>query len=271
MMLITRAMQTTRESVFVSQNRLEGSLCDTPLDRVLDSCRQHLVSGVIGVRSALGNGVIELRVGAVDRSQFGHLSGKDALDRMRGLREGIYDLVQRLPDLRGTLGSGASFQGDTTTLSLIALMRHCEEQALSCKIVAVSGFDRGELHYRAGEIVLVSLNGEVDDDKIVDLVNLPNARFLVSAPPLDVDIEGWPTIGRARSEPFVVECRRPREEPTVRLRAIARSVATARVPARTASGQIPPAPASRPSRTWLTRLARHLFGWCLAASRNRDR
>jgi hypothetical protein len=120
---------------------------------------------------------------------------------MRGARDGWYEVAQRLPDLTGELAGAAQLQGDVGGVPLIALMRHCEDNALTCTITVISGFDRACIEYRAGEIARVELNGVLDDDALPQIVRWPEARFRVAAPPLDLDVEGWPMVRRAPTEP----------------------------------------------------------------------
>ena len=189
----------------VSRNRLEGSLVDTPFDQLLEACREHLITGTLRI-SALGReGVVELRAGAVDGAEFGNESGEAALAGLRKARSGEYELTQRLPDMSGLLGSSAQFQGEVRDVPLVQVMRHCEDNALSCNLIVVHEFDRAEIHYRAGEIEQVLFNGKRDDDRIVELVRADHARFRVVAPPLDLGIAGWPSVGREPTRPFKLE------------------------------------------------------------------
>lgn len=193
------------QKVHVSRHRLEGSLVDTPLPRLLESCRRHLLTGTIRLRGPSGEGVVVLRAGGVDDARLGDLVGDAALARLCALSEGMYELQQRLPDLSGELGSAARLEGEIDNVPLVAIMRHCEKHALSCTIIVASGFDRGEVVYRAGEIVDVTLNGRHDLDAIVEVLALPQARFRVEAPPLDLDIDGWPAVSREPTAPFRIE------------------------------------------------------------------
>lgn len=190
--------------VYVSRNHLEGSFADVPLDRILAACQRHLVTGQIRIETGVAHGLIELRAGAVDRAEFGDARGAGALHQVRHLADGWYELSQRLPDLTGALGGSASCHGDVSGVPLIALMRHCEYHALTCCITVVAGFDRAELRYRAGELDRVELNGFIDDDALLAVLAWPDARFRLAAPPLDLDIEGWPTVRRAPTQPFVL-------------------------------------------------------------------
>ncbi|MBZ0234105.1 MAG: DUF4388 domain-containing protein [Deltaproteobacteria bacterium] len=190
--------------IYVSRNHLEGSFTDVPLDRILDSCHKHLVTGEIRVSVSDLKGVIELRAGAVDRAELGDWKGARALEQMRSLIDGYYELTQRLPDLTGELGGSSMLEGDVTGVPLIALMRHCEHHALTCTITVVSRFDRAVIEYHAGDLRRVELNGFYDDDAIVQVLDWPDARFRVSAPPLDLDIEGWPKVRRDPTQPFQI-------------------------------------------------------------------
>jgi hypothetical protein len=198
-------MQAPDEATHVSKNRLEGSLGDTSLDQLLAECHKHMVTGTITVHGNDALGTVDLRVGFVDSAAFGDLADDTALDAMGKLSDGEYELVQRLPDLDGALGSAAQLDGSTATLPLVKLMQHCEDNALSCTITIISDFDRGEIGYRAGEIVDVTLNGRRDDDSIVDMLRFSDARFRVSAPPLDLGMSGWPSVAREPTAPFTVD------------------------------------------------------------------
>jgi hypothetical protein len=189
----------------ISPNTIQGSLRDASLQRLLDSCHKSLVTGRIDIDAGDCEGWIELRAGAVDSASSGDLSGTPAVDRLRLLEDGDYEISQRLPDLAGDLGSAASFRGELKDLTLVSLMRYCEDNALTCGIVIVHEFDRGEIDYRGGEIVRVSFNGAEDEDRIVDMVRLKDARFLVTAPPLDVHIDGWPVVRGDPTAPFRIE------------------------------------------------------------------
>lgn len=179
-------------SFHVSQNCLEGSLCDTSMDRLLESCREHQITGTIKIDTPFQKGVIELRAGFVDEARFGDLRGDHAVRRLKRLSDGMYTLTQQLPDLSGSLGSAAAGEGYLDEIELVTILRHCEDQALSCTITVVAAFDRAEIVYRGGEIAEVKLNGERDDDAIVSVLNWTEGRFRISAPPLALDIDGWP-------------------------------------------------------------------------------
>ena len=195
-------MADVRERMHVSRNRLEGSLGDTSIERLLEACHRHLVTGTVRVKTFAGEGAIELRAGAVEESRVGDLEGKDALERMKRLSDGEYEIVQQLPDLGGDLADAAQLEGAVKGLSLIALMRHCEDNALTCTITLVDEFDRGDIVYRAGDIVEVTFNDRRDDDCIDELLRLTEARFRVAAQPLDLDIDGWPSVRREPTAPF---------------------------------------------------------------------
>jgi hypothetical protein len=116
---------------------------------------------------------------------------------------GDYELEQQLPDLTGALGGAALAEGDVSGVPFVALMRHCEDHALTCTIAVTREGDTIELTYRAGEIKEITRNGKPDEDAIVDATHWENARFRVSAPPLDMDVEGWPVV-RPSTEPFTI-------------------------------------------------------------------
>jgi hypothetical protein len=194
-------------AMVVSKNRLEGSLTDTPLRELLDACHKHLVTGAIKVFDEKGrrSGVLVLRAGAVDQARFGDSVGDSAVESMIDLSDGMYELAQQLPDLSGDLGRAAALEGAVDQVSVVQIMRHCEHNALSAVITVVNDFDRGEIHYRAGEVDKVTLNGEDNDDAIVTMLGWAKARYRVSAPPLASEIGGWPKVGREQTQPFKID------------------------------------------------------------------
>jgi hypothetical protein len=234
-------MQRPSDSIHISKNRLVGSICDTPLERLLGECRRHLVTGSVRIDAAGRVGAIELRVGVVDSAEFDGLRDKQAVAAMSALPDGFYELSQRLPDLAGALGHSAHCEGEVDSVSLIQLMRHCENNALSCTITVIGGFDRGEVEYRAGEIVDVRFNGHSDDDRIVDMIRFKNARFRVSAPPLDLGIEGWPDVRPDPTRPFLIADERSAGLPPITVE----SAPGKRAPARPQNY-----PTDRMSRRW---------------------
>ena len=187
--------------MYVSKNRVAGSLLEVSLDRLLESCHRSLLTGTIRIAFRGESGTVVLRAGAVDDASYRGLTGYAAVSKMRELQDGEYELSQRLPDLSGALGSAAQLDGEVSDVPLAAIMRHCEENALSCTIIVISDFDRGEIAYRAGDIRAVTLNGRRDDEAIVTIVGWQRARFRIQAPPLDPAIEGWPAVDREPTQP----------------------------------------------------------------------
>jgi hypothetical protein len=191
-------------AIHASMNRREGSLADTPLRDLLEPCRRHQVCGRITVESAEGRGLIQLRSGVVDHASFGLLVGDAAVIRMSLLREGIYHLEQQVPDIGGQLARAAAMESDVARVPLSVVMRHCEDNKLTCSITVVSGYDRGELRYHIGDLVEVALNGIPDPDCVVHLLRWHDARYRVALEPLSPEIAGWPRVSRATTVPAEV-------------------------------------------------------------------
>jgi hypothetical protein len=191
----------------VSRHRLTGSLSDTPFTQLLEALKQQLFTGSLIVDGDTKQVVFDLRGGSVDSAKVGGKAGNaDAVAaRLAKLRDGSYEVRQRLPDLGGALGSAATLEGEVGDVPMPEIMRHCEDYALTCTLIVVGGFDRGEITYRAGEIVGVLLNGKPNMDAIVDIVGWKGARFRVTAPPLQLNVLGWPAVTREPTQPFKVE------------------------------------------------------------------
>ncbi|MCC6998303.1 MAG: DUF4388 domain-containing protein [Deltaproteobacteria bacterium] len=212
----------------VSKNRLEGSLADTRLDKLLEKLELHLFTGTIELKAAAGSGAVDLRAGAVESVRLGTLEGEAAMKQARALDQGEYVVVQRVPDLTGALGSSAGLEGEVGDVPIAAIMRHCESHALTCSLIVVDGFDRGEIHYRAGDLDFVSLNGVRDEDAILTIVGWKAARFKVALPPLDLDIAGWPQVGPEPTQPFRISKMPPPKKRAASVPSIVEGVPNAR-------------------------------------------
>lgn len=191
-------------SFHVSHNRLFGSIEDTSIDSLLASCAEHLITGTLDIEGPAGSGSIVLRAGAADTTRYADLEGERALVALRELRAGSYELAQRLPALDGAIGSAAECHGDISHSSIVEMMNHCENQALSCTITIINEFDRAEICYRAGDIDKIFFNGREDADAVVEIVGWRRGKFRVSVPPLPADIGGWPSAGREPTVPFKI-------------------------------------------------------------------
>jgi hypothetical protein len=191
-------------SADVSRNRVWGVLGSTSVADVLDSCRRRRLTGEISFHTGDEVAVVELRAGSVERVEAQGKTGRAAMAAIEELREGTFEVVQRLPDLGGTLGTAAEFRGEIAQVPLIQVMRHVEAHALSVTLTVVHEFDRGVIRYREGDIVEVELNGVRDLDLIGELLALPEARYRVMAAPLDLPLPTRPAPRRLPTEPFHV-------------------------------------------------------------------
>jgi hypothetical protein len=201
-----------------STNCVQGSLAQVSLPQILAECHAHLVTGIITVRGPAGVGTIELRAGAVERALCGAHRGRAAIETLTALREGVFEISQRLPvpDDDGRLAPAAELRGELGDLSLADLLRYCEDHALCGTITLIQDFDRGQIELRAGEIVSVELNGHRDEEHLVDLMRRPRARFRIQPPPLALQLQVRPRRRRRPTEPL-------RWEPCLEITPLSRS------------------------------------------------
>ena len=83
----------------------------------------------LGGQEGAGGVVVGDRAGLLDEGdgqQFGDLRGEAAVDKMKELDDGNYELAQRLPDLSGMLGRAAQIEGEISEIPIAQLMRHNE-------------------------------------------------------------------------------------------------------------------------------------------------
>lgn len=168
--------------VTTARSHIEGSLLTTSLDRVLAACRRSQMTGVVRIEGGGKAGQLLLRAGSVARAEIGGWSGPGVLATLRSLTDGTFEIVQRLPD-------AVDDEGDPGDVPLAAVLRQCEERALTCSLVVTAGLDRARIDVRAGAIARVELNGFYVDDALAHVTAWPHARFHVIAPRLELERE----------------------------------------------------------------------------------
>src|SRR5215471_15147702 len=161
-------------------SHIEGSLLTTPLDRVLAACRRSQMTGTIRVEASGRAGQVLLRAGSIARVEIGGWTGPGVLATLRSLRDGRFEIVQRLPD-------AVDDEGDPGDVPISAVLRQCEERALTCSLVVTAGLDRAQIEVRAGVVARVELNGFYIDDALAQIAGWPNARFHVIAPRIELE------------------------------------------------------------------------------------
>ena len=176
--------------------RLEGSLGDVPLDKLLGPCREHLFTGAITVKANGRQGELALNGGIVDEAKWGDQTGDAATDAMKALKDGSFEVVPRLPDLSFG-GRTVKLEGVIKDAPLAAIMRHVEENALSCTVIVEAAGTKGEIKYKMGEITEVRKNGTKDEDAIAELVGLANGVVSVRAAGVEFSVPGAKSISAA--------------------------------------------------------------------------
>jgi hypothetical protein len=166
--------------ITTARSHIEGSLVTTSLDRVLAACRRSQMTGMVRVEAAGKAGQVMLRAGSIARAEIGGWTGPGVLATLRNLRDGKFEIVQRLPD-------AVDDEGDPGDVPLAAVLRQCEERALTCSLVVTAGMDRARIEVKAGVIARVELNGFYLDDALAQVTRWPNARFHVIAARLDLE------------------------------------------------------------------------------------
>jgi hypothetical protein len=74
--------------------RIEGTVSDVSVRRLLDICRERRITGVLRVVSWGRAGSIQVRAGHVEQAMFGGARGDDALAELLALRDGLFELQQ---------------------------------------------------------------------------------------------------------------------------------------------------------------------------------
>lgn len=217
---------------------IDGSLSDVSVCKLLDTCREHRITGALRIMSWGRPGVIQMRAGRVEQAFFGTLHGDEAVNELMSLRDGLFDVLQELPDL-----SKAPSPSPGRTL-LSALLQQCRQRALTCDIVLIRDRERAELCCRGGAIVHTWINGVRHAGEPRELRRFEHACARVD--PVPLSLHGNADTDRASTEPGSARpSRRPsRRKPAVVLQAEALQPAAMPAPA----PDITPAPAPRPAQ-----------------------
>lgn len=174
-----------------SLRRIDGSLCDIPVSRLLTAARAQRITGSLHLCSWGRIGHIELRGGEVVEAVLGTLTSEQAMAEIVTLRDGSFQLSQHLPSI-GTPASTGEITGHLHEISLAALLGRCRSEAITCAIrvdcpaAPAAAAEPVELELRGGEIITITRgNRRCRLDEI--MATAPGAAFAITLLPVHLD------------------------------------------------------------------------------------
>ena len=133
-----------------------------PVD-LLRLCEEKRFTGLIEIEGAQIRGSVLMRAGEVATLQLQGAPG-DALEAFLTLQEGRYTLRQHVATLDGGLSSESVVRGSLAEHGPTDVLRFCEATGLSGQVRMSSGGRRLEVHYDAGVLTTIAVDGQSDAD-----------------------------------------------------------------------------------------------------------
>jgi len=130
---------------------------------LLRLCEEKRFTGLIEVEGAKLHGSVLMRGGEVATLQLQGAAG-DALDAFLGLQDGRYTLRQHTVALDGGLSRESVVRGSLAEHGPTDVLRFCEATGLSGQVRMSSGGRRLEVHYDAGVMTTIAIDGQSDAD-----------------------------------------------------------------------------------------------------------
>jgi hypothetical protein len=246
----------------MSEPVLSGSITQAGVLAVLSEIEQRRTTGVLKFDAGGVSGEVEVVAGQLAFDQKELDDGRDPVEVLLGLREGRYEVQQRLPVLPVSKGDEQRREGSLAVHVPADLMNYCERAGLTGKLTFSRGERSAEAVYDRGDLVAIRVDGS-DDADLHEVFGWDEGVFVIVAhaatPKLDVDeLVGWEEVEEeedpSEREPTIQFQRKRRKQDTAEI--FLRSVEVAltsileerekrRAPTRTS----PPLPPPKKART----------------------
>lgn len=157
---------------------LKGSLEAQPPTELLVNIEQQRTSGELHFESAGDAGVVTLIAGMLAEEQPRTDQGADPVDLLLSASAGTFQLFQKLRPLPGAHGSDSLKTGALSQHPPAELMNYCEEGGLTGSLLLTREHKRAEIHYRAGELEVIRVDGS-DEGDLHDVFAWTDGAFTV--------------------------------------------------------------------------------------------
>jgi len=206
---------------------LTGEITSEGVIMLLADIEERRTSGVLHFEAGEVNGQIELIAGQLALEQPEMTDGRDPVEVLLSLREGSYELLQKLPPLPVSKGDEQARQGSLEVHVPADLMNYCEGAGLTGKLRLENEDRSAEAIYDRGELTAIRVDGTEDTD-LHDVFGWSTGHFTIVAftvaPPLDVDeleeIEGEEEEDPLEREPTIQFTRKKQDTSEIFLRSV---------------------------------------------------
>ncbi len=108
----------------------------------------------------------------------------------------LRDTLQKAAQ-KGTDRIPSSVKGSLADRNLVDVLKFCEANSLNGRLVLTNGDQKGEVHYRKGELQKVELGSLHDDEAMDAMLNWKSGNFSIEPEPLKMEKDGAEMSGSA--------------------------------------------------------------------------
>lgn len=170
---------------------MSGAIDDDGVLQILVDIEKRRTTGVLHFKAEGVEGELELVAGqpAVDQKELA--DGRDPVEVFLGLRNGSYEVFQRLPILPVSKGDAKHREGSLNVHVPADVMNYCERAGLTGTLVFENEGRAALAIYDRGELTAIRVEGS-DDAALHEVFSWEDGTFRVEAhsepPPLPVDL-----------------------------------------------------------------------------------
>jgi hypothetical protein len=143
---------------------LSGTISSGGAIAILQAIEDRRTSGVLRFKGASIEGDIVLVAGQIALEQNETSSGEDPVEALLAVRDGTYEVYQRLPQLPISRGDDQHRRGSLSVHVPADLMRFSERVGFTGLLLLYGPERAAQLVYDAGELRAIAIDGSTDSD-----------------------------------------------------------------------------------------------------------
>jgi hypothetical protein len=128
---------------------------------------------------------VHMVAGGVSESISGSLRGDEALAQLKRLTMAHFRVEPCVPEPEsGGISPPGPEEGQLSERPLAALMRYCEQYAMTCLLEVFRGGEQATISYRRGEIVSATVDGHDGAELLPEVMTWTDGQYRIVLPPL---------------------------------------------------------------------------------------
>jgi hypothetical protein len=130
-------------------------------------------------------GEVHMVAGGVSEAISGSLRGDDALAQLKRLPMATFRVEPCVPEPEnGGISPPGPEEGQLSDRPLAALMRYCEQYAMTCLLEVFRAGEQATINYRRGEIVSTTVEGSDAPERLPEVMTWAEGQYRIVLPPL---------------------------------------------------------------------------------------